>query len=209
MNKKLEIRQSTLPGLEYRADSSGNGTVVGYASVYDQRYETDWMVEIIKPGAFKRALSEKQDVRALIDHDSTLVLGRTRSGTLTLKDDQRGLYTETALPDTTYAKDLREKMTRGDVDGMSFGFIATDQVWGERDGKFYREILDVDLFDISVVTYPAYTATSAQLRSEVRSLADTLEEGKRIVMEQREKHDGELSRFFTELDKYLATLDRL
>ena len=118
--------------------------------------------------------------------------------------DARGLFTETTLPDTSYAKDLREKMKRGDVDGMSFGFNVIGERWGTKNGKLYREILDVDLFDVSVVTYPAYSATSAQLRSK----ENILEAGQRYLAEHRDEIP-ELEEYLKDLDKYLATISRL
>lgn len=170
---EMEIFTTCLGANELRRTTYPNGqdigeNVEGYAAVFDTEFRDDlWgMIETIRPGAFTRAIEEKHDVRALIDHEPSMILGRTRSNTLKLNQDQRGLFANITLPNTSYAADLREKMGRGDVDGMSFGFLAKEERWGMKDGMLFREILDVDLFDVSVVTYPAYQATSANLRSK-------------------------------------------
>lgn len=121
-------------------------------------------VEKIKPGAFNRALAEKQDVRHLKNHDANLVLGRTRSGTTTLTDSAEGLQFRTKLPNTSYAEDLAVSVERGDIDECSFGFMvhgSAGQTWADENGVTMRYLNDVDLLDISTVTYPAYPGTSA------------------------------------------------
>lgn len=209
--KKLEYFGKRIGEVEFRASDKGVGNTVGYASIFDAEYEDDWMIEVVRRGAFTRALNEKQDVRSLIDHIPTLIVGRTKSGTLRLAEDDKGLYTETELPDTTYAADLRAKMKRGDVDGMSFGFIVQNQKFGTRNGKLYREILDVDLFDVSVVTFPAYDATSVQLRSREQIVKER-EEILKIGKETLEKTGGlssEARAHFDRCEKYLAAIESL
>ena len=191
--------------VEFKADAApGESKVQGYASVFNSYYEDPMFKEVIRPGTFSRALKEEQDVRSLIDHEPTLIIGRTKSHTLKLVQDERGLYASTSLPDTTYANDLRAKMSRGDVDGMSFGFVVKDERWGTQDGKLFREILDVDLFDVSVVTYPAYPATSANLRSQL----DILESGKKFLEEHRTAAP-DVGAYIASIEKYLATIERL
>jgi hypothetical protein len=144
-------------------------TLAGYASVFDAPTDLGPFDEVVRPRAFRRALKTKQDVRALINHDSNLVLGRSASGTLRMTEDEKGLKVEIDPPDTQYARDLIAVMRRGDVSQMSFAFLPTDD--GERvtrddeTGRRLRELTDVDLFDVSVVTYPAYADTSVALRS--------------------------------------------
>jgi uncharacterized protein len=158
---------------EVRAIDDQKRVLEGYAAVFNQRsVPLGSFSEEIKPGAFARCLSEKQDVRALINHDPSQVIGRTKSGTLTLKEDERGLHFRCEMPDTQYARDLYESIRRGDIDGASFGFIAQKQAWREEkdgDGKMQavRELEDVDLSDISPVTYPAYPQTSLSARSQL------------------------------------------
>jgi HK97 family phage prohead protease len=125
--------------------------------------------EIVHPDAIAKAMKRQPDVRALIDHMPTHVLGRTRSGTLRLVPDEYGLRCEIDPPDTTFAKDTLESLRRGDVDGMSFGFETRADSWSDQliDGKrtSVRTLGDIDLYDVSVVTYPAYPDTEVAVRS--------------------------------------------
>lgn len=148
---------------EVRAAGDGR-SVQGYGAVFNSWSEDlGGFREIIRPGAFKRAVTEKQDVRLLVNHEPGNVLGRTLSNTLTLREDARGLYFSCELPDTSVARDLRQSMQRGDVDQCSFGFFAKRDKWL---GQGQRELLDVDLFEVSIVTFPAYAATSAAVRAK-------------------------------------------
>jgi HK97 family phage prohead protease len=123
--------------------------------------------ERIMPGAFSKSI-QKDDVRALVNHDPNQLLGRTKSGTLALREDEHGLFYEITPPDTTAARDVIESIKRGDMDGSSFGFSVPEGgdnwVKGE-DGKQLREVREVKLYDISPVTYPAYPSTSVAIRS--------------------------------------------
>lgn len=157
---KLERRALTAP-LEVRADGQ---TVAGYAAVFDSVTDIGGMFrEKIAPGAFKPSL--KGDVRALWNHDSSHVLGRTKAGTLRLNEDDKGLAVEIDLPDTQAGRDLRENMRLGNVDGMSFGFRVTKQEWDETGDTPLRTIQEVELFEVSAVTFPAYEDTELALRS--------------------------------------------
>jgi HK97 family phage prohead protease len=139
--------------------------IVGYAAVFDSPTDIGgFFREQIKPGAFAEALG-RDDVRALINHDEDLVLGRNKAGTLRLEEDEKGLRIELDPPDTQYARDLIVSMERGDISQMSFAFIARKQEWDDTTDPPLRTILDVELFDVSVVTYPAYPDTSAAVRS--------------------------------------------
>ena len=101
----------------------------GYAAVFDEPTTIGQFIEVIRPGAFARAIKENQDVRALWKHNSDLVIGRSKSGTLTLKEDDRGLAIEINPPDTETARHWVESINRGDVDQMSFGFYARKDTW--------------------------------------------------------------------------------
>ena len=150
------------------ADSSGDGApvvVTGYAAVFDApALIGGCMREVVAPGAFSESI-RRDDVRALIDHDPSLVIGRLRAGTLALEEDEKGLRVEITLPETQPARDLAESMRRGDVDQMSFGFFTRKQEWDETTEPPTRTLREVELFDVSVVTFPAYDDTSAALRS--------------------------------------------
>jgi HK97 family phage prohead protease len=167
MNREFRIIHGT--AIRAKADKPG---IEGYAAKFNEEYDNGWFIETIKPGAFTRAVKEKQDVRGLMNHDANLVLGRTKSGTLSLNQDATGLYFECDLPDTQTARDLYELVKRGDIDGCSFGFQVMKQSWREEKdagGKMiqYREIEDVDLFDVGPVTFPAYPQTSVDARVTV------------------------------------------
>jgi HK97 family phage prohead protease len=171
--ERKEIR--TLKVSELRADKSGDSDapkLKGYAATFDDETEIfDFWYgeynEVIRKGAFERAIEEKQDVRALLNHDANYVFGRTTSGTLNLKEDDHGLAVEIDPPDAQWAEDIMVSVERGDIDQMSFGFYIKEEVIHKNDeGEItLREVLDVDLFDVSVVTYPAYPTTEVGLRS--------------------------------------------
>ena len=136
-------------------------TFRGYAAVFDSPSEPLPFVETIASGAFKRSLNSGREVRMFINHNSDQVLASTRSGTLTLAEDERGLFVEAQLPPTTHGRDLSVLMQRGDVHSMSFGFSVPSggDSWSE-DGQS-RELREVILHEVSVVTgFPAYPATS-------------------------------------------------
>jgi HK97 family phage prohead protease len=163
----IERRAFNVDGMrvEKRADTEQR-LIVGHAAVFNA--ETDiggYFMERVAPGAFARAIKE-DDVRSLFNHDANFVLGRTKAGTLKLREDGTGLMTETTPPDTQFARDLQISIARGDISQMSFGFRVKGEAWEERsDGKWLRTITDVELFDISPVTFPAYPTTDVGLRS--------------------------------------------
>jgi HK97 family phage prohead protease len=159
---KMETRRA-VPGVETRADG-GKRTLVGYAAVFNSETEIgDYFIERIDPSAFNNAISG--DVRALIDHDTGRVIGRTISGTLRLSTDSKGLKCEIDLPDTTDGNDLWTLVERGDVSGMSFGFCVTRQEWDDTGDQMVRIILEVELFEVSACAFPAYEDTTLAARS--------------------------------------------
>ena len=147
--------------------TTDDGKIAGYAAVFDETTNIGGMFdEVVRKGAFARAIKDGQDVRALWNHDPNHVLGRTKAGTLKLEEDKKGLWMEIDPPNTQFAHDLMESMRRGDIDQMSFAFRAVEETWTERkDEATLRELKDVDLYDVSPVTYPAYEGTSVGLRS--------------------------------------------
>lgn len=149
---------------ECRAESDGK-KIVGHAIVFGSRSENlGGFFEVISPEAVDRALSEGADVRALVDHDSGKVIGRTRAGTLTLRKEARGLKV-VIEPDTeiSYARDIVRAVARGDVSGFSFGFQVLSDSWDYEQRVPLRTIHDMQLSDISVVAFPAYPATDASV----------------------------------------------
>ena len=126
--------------------------------------------ERIMPGAFDAALERPDDVRCLQNHDPRMLLGRSTAGTLRLSVDDDGLLYEVDTPDTTAGRDTLVSLERGDMTGSSFSFVAEKVSWREEtddDGKtiWYREVEQVRLFDVSPVTFPAYTGTAAGVRA--------------------------------------------
>lgn len=162
-------RIAVAPKVETRAD--GKLVIAGYAAVFwDGTQGTEFepfrgMKERVLPGAFDRAIRE-DDVRALFNHDENIILGRTVSRTLRLSVDARGLRYEIDPPDTQVGKDLVESIRRGDVTGSSFGFRTIRQNFVESQDPplVVRELVEVKLFDVSPVTFPAYVATEAGVR---------------------------------------------
>lgn len=156
---------------ELRVDGSDGKTpvIVGHAAVFNQLSgDLGGFREQVAPGAFAEAI-KSDDVRALFNHDPNFVLGRNKSGTLRLSEDAQGLAIEIDPPDTQWARDLMVTMRRGDVTQMSFGFNVTreGQKWDKaEDGSLpIRTLMKLRLFDVSPVTYPAYTQTDVALRS--------------------------------------------
>lgn len=155
------------------ADPGQPKTIVGYAAIFDSPTTiADYFVEQIAPGAFDKAIG-RDDVRALFNHDENLVLGRTTSGTLKLSVDSRGLRYEITPPDTSTARDLAELIGRGDVTQSSFCFRASAEEWNWDAEPPVRTLLDLELYDVSPVTFPAYDDTDVAMRSDAeRSLAE-------------------------------------
>lgn len=163
---RTELR-SFSANIELR-EINGNPRIIGHAAVFNSLSEDlGGFREQILPGAFTEAI-EKDDVRALFNHDANFVLGRNRSKTLVLAEDARGLAIEITPPDTQTIRDLvLEPMRRGDISQMSFGFSVRPggQDWAVDDeGRTIRTLKRVRLFDVSPVTIPAYPETDVALR---------------------------------------------
>jgi len=161
----LERRALTSSQPELRRADGGVATAAGYAALFNTPADIGGMFrEVIAPGAFADSL-KTADVRALIDHDTGRVIGRSSAGTLKLKEDEFGLNVEIALPDTTDGRDLAVQLERGDISGMSFAFRATHDEWDETTTPPTRTIHAMDLLEVSAVAFPAYDETSLALRS--------------------------------------------
>lgn len=179
MEVKKEIR--TLPMMELRVQRNEDESYIeGHAAVFDSWSETLGGIfpfkETVKRGAFVKSLDE-DDIRALFNHDPNYVLGRNKSGTLELREDEQGLLVRIKSPNTQWARDLQVSIERGDITQMSFGFIVEDDEWRSEGGCDIRELRKVKLYDVSPVTYPAYTATDVGVRAiesykEYRSKVD-------------------------------------
>ena len=166
----MEKRQlRSIPTKFETREDGENPTIEGYFAVFNSNYEiAPGMSESIAPGAFSRTLAN--DVRALINHDTTLVLGRTKANTLELREDSHGLWGKISInPNDGDAMNLYERVKRGDVDQCSFGFDLKEQDTEIRDdGAVHWTIKDLDLFEVSCCTFPAYEQTNISARSKER-----------------------------------------
>jgi len=154
--------------VEMRAAVGANNDPIieGYAAVFNKVYSHGDLKETVMPGAFTRALAEKQGVMCLFNHDDNVVLGSTANKTLTMAQDDKGLKFHCDVAPTQAARDVHALVQRGDIPGASFGFIVRKhELRHNADGSTSRAILDVDLLDVSPVTNPAYPDTSVEARS--------------------------------------------
>lgn len=162
-NRLIYQVRSTQSKFETR-EAYGEMYISGYFAVFNSEYEM-WpgAVESIADSAFEGALAD--DIRCLIDHETRLVLGRNKAGTLTLKTDSRGLWGEVRInPNDQDAVNLYERVKRGDVDQCSFGFDILDEEFVDRGDSVKWIIKKVKLYEVSVVTFPAYEETSVSAR---------------------------------------------
>lgn len=174
MADKMEVRTFDVTELEVRADkvTTEEGEeveerkITGYAAVFNKLSEPLWgFREKIDKGAFMDSV-KSDDIRALWNHNPDYVLGRNKSGTLQLEEDDRGLKIEITPPETQWAKDLMTSIKRKDVNQMSFGFRTETDEWDHSDEKnVVRTLKKVRLFDVSPVTYPAYPQTKVAVRT--------------------------------------------
>lgn len=178
----IERRAFPFGRVEVRAAGDAPPRLVGYAAVFDLPSEDlGGFTEVIRRGAFSKTLREA-DIRALWNHDENYVFGRTKSGTLHLAEDDHGLRIEIAPPDTTWARDVLVSIQRGDVDQMSFSFRPVRDRWQTDDqGRVQRELLEVALYDVSPVTFPAYPQTEVQVRSAIAELQAQIDRLAQVV----------------------------
>jgi len=192
MTKKIEWRHFFSEELRAVEESDGEPKIEGYPAMFN-KYSEDLggFVEKIAPGAFKKSLNAGADVRALWNHDSNYVLGRTKSGTTKLREDDKGLYMINRPPNTQWARDLMVSIGRKDVTQMSFDFWVVDEEWKERKDKPpVRTLNEVELIDVSVVTFPAYPDTKVALRS--------MEEWQKNVQDSTDKSEKNAFSFVDE-----------
>lgn len=154
----MDIRSATI--------KSESGKLTGIAIAYGSRsQDLGGFVEIIEQGAFTAHLATNPDVRALFEHDRKELLGRTSSGTLKISDTTDGLLVEIDPPNTRSGNDCKELVGRGDINGMSFGFIATKDRWDFRAEPPIRYVEKAKLKEVTVTATPAYKASTVALRS--------------------------------------------
>jgi HK97 family phage prohead protease len=165
---KVERRVKTDVDFELRVEAAESDGMrfTGYAAVFNSDSEPLPFIERIMPGAFKRSLKARNEVKLFKNHNMDEVLASTRSKTLRLSEDSKGLLAEATLPDTTAGRDLAVLMKRGDVHAMSFGFSVPARGDSWSDDGMTRQLKEIRLHEVSIVTgFPAYEATTASVRS--------------------------------------------
>ena len=172
MDREKQLRQVEFRNTDFatRSDEEGGIFIEGYFAVFNSDYHiAPGMTESVAPGAFTNSLSG--DIRALINHDTTLVLGRTSAHTFELREDAHGLWGRINInPNDSDAMNLYERVKRGDVSGCSFGFFPVSEETEIRDdGSVHWTITDVDLYECSACSFPAYQETNITARSEQRN----------------------------------------
>ena len=162
----LEIRSS--------GTLTGKGkTLSGYAAVFNSEANLGDFVEVLRQGAFAKSLATGSNIRALYHHQGDALLGTTQSGTLQLVEDAKGLAFTLTLPETTHGKDLAILVERGDVAGCSFGFRVAPggERWEQRGKQMVRELLEVDLLEVTLTSDPAYQDTTVAMRAMPKTIS--------------------------------------
>jgi HK97 family phage prohead protease len=194
-SKEPEVRTNSVD-FEVRAEGDGM-TFTGYASVFNSPSEDlGGFVEYVAPGAFKRSLQSRNEVKLLWNHDSGEPLASLRGGTMQLLEDSVGLKVTAQLPNTTRGRDIAELLRTKVIDSMSFGFNVIKDSWS-RDGQT-RTLESVRLFEVSVVSFPAYEATVAQVRSAPSINADELADAL-LKLESGEELDEKNANLITDV----------
>lgn len=173
---KIETREAVRERSPFTVrKEAGKRYIEGYFARFDDLYDMGWGVtETIDPHAFDRSIKDGDDVRVLVNHDTTKVLGRTASGTATLRVDNVGLWASAEINEAdTDATNEAARMERGDVTGASFGFEIRDieREYDQSKGTIHRILKDLRLFEVSVCTFPAYQKTAVGVRAENGSAA--------------------------------------
>ena len=189
--RAMERRGAAMPGSFQTREEGEDLYIEGYFAVFNSLYEI-WpgATESVAPGAFSGTLGN--DVRALIDHETRLVLGRSKAGTLELKEDSHGLWGRVKINRQDQdAMNLYERVKRGDVDQCSFGFqIREEETEIKEDGSVHWTIKDVDLYEVSVVTFPAYEDTAVTARKrDFENLQKRQDEKRRAEILKKLKGD--------------------
>lgn len=175
----MKERRYNPGGIELRGKDGAGATLIGHASVFDTPYELYGFAEQVDRGAFTRTIAEPHGVAALWNHDSNVVLGRDKSGTLRLSEDETGLRYEIDLPDTQQARDLYTLIERGDVYQSSFAFEVMpggerwDEPTEEREMPL-RTLTELRLYDVSPVLWPASPTTDVDVARALRSYAESI-----------------------------------
>lgn len=188
MNKITRVADTTL------TRSEGENRVEGIAVVFNREADLGWFTEEISPRAFDR--TDMSDVVLNFNHDNSLLLAGTRNGSLSLDVREDGLFQSASIVNTTQGEDVIKLVENGLIRSMSFSFTIADggEEWTTRNGKEHRLITDIDrLYDVSLVTFPAYPQTSAWMRNE-----DSLAEEHKALIERRREQDKRMKELLHE-----------
>lgn len=187
MDREKQLRQVQMITTDFSTREDGDLFIEGYFAVFDSDYHiAPGMTESVAPGAFSNSLAG--DIRALTNHDTTLVLGRTSAHTLELREDAHGLWGRITInPNDSDAMNTYERVKRGDVNGCSFGFYpVSEETDILADGSIHWTITDVDLFEVSCCSFPAYEATNITARANERdALLTRQREAWKLRMKER------------------------
>jgi Escherichia/Staphylococcus phage prohead protease len=170
-----ESETRVLPGLELRVGGGARPRLVGWAAKFNaDSLDLGGFIEVIRPGAFTRTLATGTDVRAFVEHNAAMIIGRRGNGSLIIGEDADGLHVEIRPADTQAGRDVIENVRVGNLDAMSFAFrVAPDgATWDLKAQPPLRELRDVDLLEVSVVSLPAYPATEVAVRSLTAARSD-------------------------------------
>jgi HK97 family phage prohead protease len=169
-----DFEKRALKGIELRSEEGKPSVLVGYAALFNSRsLDLGGFFEVIRKGAFKRSLEANDDILALAHHDRSRPLARRSKGTLKLEEDDKGLRVEITLNDSSSARDVLADVKSGNIEGMSFSFSTINDEVTRADGIVLRELIDVELHEVSPVTMPAYPETSIAARSVQSAIGNT------------------------------------
>jgi len=161
-----DTERRAFAGIELRKNEKGEHVIAGHAAVFEKMsHDLGGFREKIAPGAFTRTLKSGNDVLALVNHDPNFRLGRTKNGTVRLREDQDGLAIEIDPPNTQTGRDTVEDIRTGNLDGMSFMFRTIEDDWSIEGGEEIRTLKQIELLEAGPVTFPAYPDTSVAVRS--------------------------------------------
>jgi HK97 family phage prohead protease len=161
-----EFRNTVLDKVKIDLIEEEKKIVSGYVNKFNDLSEDLGFFESVKAGAFKRSLESGKNILALFDHDTSKILGSTGSETLILKEDDTGLYFELSLNEKlSYTRDILELIEMKALGNCSFGFLVKEDEWEVKDGVYYRNLLDIELMEITLTGLPAYQSSEFSLRS--------------------------------------------
>lgn len=167
---KLQLRIIPAEELEIRSEQEGKDKKVsGYGIVYNRETQLwDNLYEVIRPGAASKILAKNPDIRCAFNHDEMHLFGRTKSGTLELEEDKKGVKYTATPPDAQWARDAIASIERGDIDGSSFTFcVEKEKLIKRKDGTVLREVLEISrIGEMGPVVNPAYVDTTAEARAK-------------------------------------------